>query len=199
MEEIFQEINEFPNASLVFSLVMTLFVIWCSYDLRPPYFPVKYWKILAIICVIIFVSLLRWMDLDTLVFKENISNLEQSQGILIYIQSKKGQDGGYFLTDENTKKIKWLDFMLCGHSDFIDPYLDKKITVYHKDAIVYQMETDGDVVFNIERSNQKVWLGNLRSFVDWMIIFAFVFAWYLLMLRTLNDNYKNDSKDSISD
>ena len=193
MEEFLQDIAEFPNMSFVIGPFIIIFTLWCSYDLRPPYFPVKHWKVLAIICVSIFIFLLHCFNMDTIVFKENLNSLEQSQGILMYINPKKGQDGGYLVVDEDTKKFKWMDFMLCGHSDFIDPYLNKEVTVYHKGTIVYQMEVDSDAVFKIERSNEKVYLGNLLYFVLWMIIFSFVFAWYLLMLRTLNDNYKRSS------
>lgn len=193
MEEILQEFNEFPNMWLVVGPVIIVFVLWCGHDLRPPRnFPVKYRKIIAVICVVIFIFLLKWMNVDTIVFKENIGSFEQLQGILIHIEPKKGQDSGYLVVNEDTKKFKWLDFMLCGHSDFIDPYLNKKVTVYHKGMIVYQMEVDGVAVFEIARSNQKVWLGNLLYFIMGLVIFSFVLAWYWLMLCTLNNKYKKE-------
>ena len=190
MEEILQEIDEFPTSGFFVEPILILIIAVVTYDFRPRYFPCKFWKPLVIVFIVIYVYLLHYIEMDIILWKEDIPNLVQSNGILMYKEPQKGQNSGFYLADENGNRICWLNFMLCSDGMDIDNYLNQNITVWRKSGVVYQLQVDGSIIHYIERSNQKVWLGNLLHFINQLLLFSGVLMSYFLMLYTLNGDYK---------
>ena len=190
MEEILQEIDEFPTSGFFVEPILILIISFFIYDFRPRYFPCKFWKPLAIIFIVIYVYSLHYGELDIILWQEDIPNLVQSNGILMYEEPQKGQDSGFYLIDENENRIIWLNFMLCYNGIDIHNYLNQNIIVWRKSGVVYQLQVDDNIICDIWRSNQKVWLGNLLHFVNQLLLFSIELFGYFLILYTLNDDYK---------
>ena len=190
MEEILQEIDEFPTSGFFVEPILILIISFFIYDFRPRYFPCKFWKPLAIIYIFVYMYFLHYIEMDIILWQEDIPNLVQSDGILMYKEHQKGQNSGFYLIDEKGNRISWLNFMLCSNGIDIHNHLNKNITVWRRSRVVYQLQVGDSIIYDIGRSNQKVWLGNLFHFMNQLFLFFAVLFGYFLMLYTLNGDYK---------
>ena len=72
MEEIIQDIHEFPNYGFIVESFLILIFLPCVYVLRPRYYPIKYWKFLAVIFISVFWLILCHKGFNTILVRENI-------------------------------------------------------------------------------------------------------------------------------
>ena len=103
LEDIFQQINEFPTSGFFVEPILILIIAVFIYDFRPRYFPCKFWKPLAIIFVVVYMYYLHYIEMDIILWKEDIPNLVQSNGILMHKEPQKGKNSGFYLADEKWK------------------------------------------------------------------------------------------------
>ena len=88
----------------------------------------------------------------------------------------------------NGTKEYW-DFSPCGSGgSIIASCEDKSITIWYKKRVVYQVEADGEIIFSIENSNQRIILSNLTRFI------TYIFFVLLLFLLAMPKSRKNERK-----
>ena len=182
MESLLQDLEEFPTYIFYAAPIVLLMAIPVSIFLRP-HPPCKYWKTHGIIFLLICLCLGHYLNLDNILEKETLSSLTKQQGILTHVEVEKGQRGGFFLANKDGKRIRKLNFMLCGYRERLEPYLEQKVIVWHKKGVVYQLEVNGFTVYDLARSNEKVYLGNVLHFLCFVIIFAVMLPVYFSILR----------------
>ena len=67
---------------------------------------------------------------------------------------------------------KYWDFSPCGSGgNILDGCEGKQITIWYKKYKVYQVEADGEIIFSIENSNQRIILNNITCLI-----------WYILLM-----------------
>ena len=192
MEEILQDIHEFPDFGFIFVLLfISLIGIPTAYYLRPPHYPCKYLKIVVLLHIVIGVVVTHFIGTDQILHKEELPFLTKSEGILKYKEPRSRNRGGYYLVDLSDGNLCWLSFMLCDDSP--KEYLSKKVTIWHDNTVVYQMQFDDEIIFDIDNSNKKVWLGNLFYFETWLTVFIIMLISIFAMLHELNNHYKGVS------
>ena len=187
MEEILQYL---VDGNFYFTLFFVLIFIPILYYLRPRYFPCKYWKIVVLFHIMLGLFTVHICEADNILYKEKISTLIKTEGILKYKEPRSRSRGGYYLEYLEGKKIMWLSFVLC---DSPKNYLLEKTTVWHDDRkVVYHMQVDEKIIFDIEESNKKVWLGNLFYFETWLTVFIIMLISIFAMLHELNNHHKGE-------
>ena len=186
MEIVMRELSEFP--SFVFILVPFFLLIFLPLLYRmKPRFPCRYWKPLGVIYLAWCMWLGHCMGIDSILCKENIFSLTRTSGVLKDFGNMKKNHVEYVLISKDAENPIHLDFMLCGHSELINPYVEKEIAILHKRGIVYQIEMGSEVIYDVERSNQKVWIGNLSHIAWYVLIFCILLVPYFGILNVVNE------------
>ena len=81
---------------------------------------------------------------------------------------------------------KYWDFSPCGSGgNILDGCEGKQITIWYKKRVVYQVEADGEIIFSIENSNQRIILSNLTRFITCIF---FVLVLFLLAMPKSREN-----------
>ena len=134
--------------------------------------------IIAGISIVAFVSLVPptriWkdtVDLDDLKVATITLNSQ------IHFDERRSLLVGFVFSDScftlNGSEKYW-DFGPCGSGgDILDACEGKQITIWYKKRLVYQVETDGEIIFSIENSNQRIILNNLTCLI-WYILLVFL-------------------------
>jgi hypothetical protein len=184
MEEILQDINEFPFIQLSGVIVFIVAHSIGAYFLRPcepRIFLRQHWKS-ALILIIIWLNVSSNVMDRPFVSKENFNSLTKMEGILKYTDD----EGFYFELNQNE------DFLIKAHLlDYIDnigKYTEKSVLIWQKNHIAYQLEYNGEVIYSLERSNAKVWLGVIWDLIRfYMGVLCYLGFYYLVILRCLKD------------
>lgn len=131
--------------------------------------------IIAVIIIIFFVSN-RSPFLESTV---NLDDLQVTTGILnsrISV-SKKGTDfdfnlrDSYFLLSGSDDDEKYWNFTHCGDGkDVIIHCKGKPLTVWYKGNVVYQVATNGNIIYSIESSNFAILIQNIINLVGYIVI-----------------------------
>ena len=165
------DLEGFPTYIFFATPIILVMSVPVSIFLRPRS-PSKHWKILGVLFFSICLGFGHILNLDMILEKETLSSLTKQHGILEHVEVTKTQRGGFFLVKDNGKRVRKLNFMLCGYRERIEPYVHQKVNVWHKRGVVYQLEVNGRIVHELEQSNKKVYLGNILHFLCYVIIFA---------------------------
>lgn len=118
----------------------------------------------------------KWVGTYTALQKESLDSLELSQGVLIREEYRsRGSlrntvrykiDEPYKLGVDGILQMmtqRYLNCELLGYPEErrLQPYVGRSVKVWHRGSHLYQMTCEGNLVFRLEDSNQRVWLHNL--------------------------------------
>ena len=131
--------------------------------------------IIAVIIIIFFVSnrspfLESTVDLDDL--QITIGVLDSRISV-----SKKGTDldfnlrDSYFLLSGSDNDKQYWNFTHCGDGkDVIIHCKGKPITVWYKGNVVYQVATNGNIIYSVENSNLAILIQNIINLTAYILI-----------------------------
>ena len=84
------------------------------------------------------------------------------------------RDSYFTLSGRGVNNGYW-DFSRCGSAgDVILNCKGKPLTIWHKDRIVYQVETDEEVIYSIFRSNIRIFIANLTNLIGYIFIIYYI-------------------------
>ena len=184
MEEILQDIKEFPFiqlSSLIFLMVAHFIFAYFLRPRKPRIFLQQHWKS-ALILIIIWLNVSSNVMDRPFVSKENFNSLIKIEGVLKYTDD----EGFYF--ELNQEKYFAINAHLLDCIENISKYKDKPVTIWQKNHVAYQLEYNGEVIYSLERSNSKVWLGVIWDLIRYYLtLLCYMAFYYFAILRWLKD------------
>ena len=189
MEEILQDIHEFPFYTLAHAITWSTIYLIGTYFIRirePQKNWWKHWKALAVVFLIIW---LIWSSSGMgrpFVKHENFDSLTKIEGILKYDDDKEI----YLTTFNSFNKEKYFKIKvhLLDYGLNVMKYENKSVTIWQKNNIAYQLECNGDVIYSLERSNEKVWLGIIWDLIRYYFFsFCGLLFFYVAILRFIKN------------
>ena len=123
---------------------------------------------------------------------ENFDSLTKIEGILKY-----DDDKGIYLTTFNLfnkeRYLKIKEVHLLDYVSNVMTYENKSVTIWQKNNIAYQLECNGNVIYSLDRSNEKVWLGIIWDLIRYYFFsFCGLLFFYVAILRIIKDKDKED-------
>lgn len=174
---ILTDFAEYPKGALFGAIFSILACLINIYLIKVPR---NRWMRLNILSISMLLLWIFWGPCEQesgFARKVNFSNLHKITRELWYENNI-----GFFFENSNGRKIVFL-VELCGKKSDIQPYVGKSVTIYEHNRFIYQLEHNGKVIFDLDRSNSKVWLSNLTDIIVYYLLpFFVVFMLYMMVL-----------------
>ncbi len=188
MAEILNELKVFYSSPIGIISIFDVFFLITAYIIRPRT-PIKnwwkHWKALAVFFVIIWLSWASVLMDRPFVKQETFDSLTRMEGIL-----KHNDDDGTFLImpDAGDKKIYQIYGYLFDYEADFRKYYEQDVVIWEKNHIVHQFECNGKMIYTLEHSNNRIWLGVLW---DFMTYYSMLFCGLLMIYFAILNFIKN--------
>lgn len=180
-----QDLKEFPLGVFISPLIIDLvifFVAYLFYKKIPREKWSRNWKKIAALFIIFWLCLSSYVMGRPFVRQENFESLTKVEGIL-----QKNDDEGFYLITKITpspfalgidheEHFSRIQVFLLDNFGNVLKYKNQHVTLWQKNHVAYQLECDGKIIYTLERSNSKVWLGVIWDF------FAYYFSSFWILL-----------------
>ncbi len=125
-----------------------------------------------VVCLFILVTLIA--D-SPVAYQRTLEQLETAHGICYNPNESRGTTI-FNLQEGSVSPSSKFYFDLCDiPQQIIDVYNGKRIEVWHKDGLVYQMSYDGEIQYSIDHCNSQIMYYNLRVHF-YLYLFAIIFV-----------------------
>jgi hypothetical protein len=162
VEEILQDINEFPSGMLFVLIFLTTMYFIVSYiGIRRTITWRQHGKGVAVFFIILWLFIVLVVRHgEHFVSKENFDSLTKMEGTLQY-----NDDDGFYLPLTKTipEKHCKLNFNLLDDEKNLLQFKDEFVGIWKDSEFAYQFEHNGKVIYSLEQSNAKV-LGTKKNF-----------------------------------
>jgi hypothetical protein len=198
MEEILQDLKEFPLGVFISPLIIGLvsfFVAYLFYKKIPREKWSRNWKKIAVLFIIFWLLFSNYFMGRPFVRQENFESLTKVEGVL-----QKNDDEGFYLITKITpspfalgidheEHFSKIQVFLLDNFGNVLKYKNQNVTVWQKNHVAYQLECDGKIIYTLERSNSKVWLGVIYDLIKfYLYTFCGILFLYIATLRTIEEN-----------
>ena len=175
---ILTDFYEYPKGALFGAIFRILTCLLIIYFIKPKKYKWKRLNILSLSMLLLWLFWGPFSQENGFARKVNFNDL-----LKITQELKYENNTGFFFEDSNRRKnIFFVE--LCGKESDIKPYVGKVITIYEYKHFIYQLESDNKVVFDLNRSNSKVWLALLMDILLYYIMpFFDILMLYMMILR----------------